>query len=64
MIPKTAISLGLRTIPPSTGFSRAIRRSPQRIVGHHIKEATRFQFRVESDKDLEDEIKRSKEAQK
>ncbi len=66
MIPRTAISIKLRVIPLSAGLNRAIRKPLQRVVGHHIKPVVRYQlpnyqFSVESDKDLEDEIKRHKE---
>jgi hypothetical protein len=67
MIPKTAISIKLRAIPLSAGLSRAIRKPLQRVVGHHIKPVVRhqpdYQFSVEPDRDLEDEIKRHKEVQ-
>ena len=67
--PKTAISIRLRTIPQSTGLSRASHHNPLRAVrfGHYIKrkplpiEGT--QFTIKPDRELEQEIKRYKEAQ-
>lgn len=60
MIPKTAISVKLRAIPPSAGLSRIYhKKTSQFVTGHYVK--PRYYLTVETDKDLEAEIKKFKE---